>query len=389
MTFSVWLWWQGYLTVRLEGPGLEHLLNELAKAEIPLWNVRRLTLDVMIINIPVASYYKIRPLLWGGHIKISILDRHGFPFLFAKLKKRAFWGVGLLIALLIMTYLSSFVWFIEITGNEQISAVQLGAVLKEYGLKMGTLCDNVEQRQLETALLTRFPDLVWAEIDRQGVKVVVRVAEREIRPGEEQRIGNICAKQDGLITEVLVLRGTPLVQEGNTVREGEPLISGQYYDQRGKKQMGAARGIILARVWYQGVGEASFTHWEPVQTGVTKVQFLFTLGPLTLPLGKSRDLANHTVFKQTWSLQLGQALLPLEWTKIKYSEVEYVSRSLPLEEVRKNAFNLAKDQLIAQGVDWEKVQEQWIEEVKIMDDEGIHLTLRVEVEVDIGHFLPQ
>lgn len=389
MISSLWLWWQGYLTLRLQGPGLEQLLNQLGQAQIPLWNVERLTPDVVIARIPVGDFAKLRPLLWGWQIRVNILDRHGFPFVFTRLKVRAFWGLGLVLALLIMSYLSSFIWFIEVAGNEQISSAQLWEVLEEEGLKTGTPRKNLARRQLETALLTHFPDLVWVQISLQGVKVTINVAEREIRPGEEQWMGDIYALVDGLVSEILVLRGTPLVQVGDTVRKGDPLISGEYYDQRGRKQVGAARGVVLARTWHKGVGEASFTRWEPVPTGRRRLQFLFIIGPLSLPLGKSYSPSTHIVTKREWTLSLGTALLPFKWTKVEYLEVEYMPTTLPLETVRKIARDLAWENLLAQGIDPEKVRDERVDEANLADDEGIHLTLWVEVEEDIGKFFPQ
>ena len=51
MTSYGWMWWQGYVTVRLRGPGLERLLNKIADLDIGLHKVERLTADVIIIRL--------------------------------------------------------------------------------------------------------------------------------------------------------------------------------------------------------------------------------------------------------------------------------------------------------------------------------------------------
>lgn len=389
MIFFLWMWWQGYLTLRLQGQGLERFLNQVATAQIPLWRAERLTADVIVVRVPVRAFAKLRPLLWESLIKVNILDRHGLPFLVSKLRLRAFWAVGLVLALLFMVYLSSFIWFVEVVGNEQISAEQLWEVLEAEGLRTGIRRQNLASGQLETTLLTRFPILAWVQVSLQGVKVVINLAEREDLPGEEQGPGDIYAVVDGLITEILVLRGTPLVKERDTVRTGDLLISGDYYDVRGRKQNGAAQGIVLARVWYQGVGEAPFTIWEPVRTGKTHLQFLITVGSLTLPLGKSYPHTTHFATTQEWCLSLGSAMLPLKWTRVEYEEVVYISRSISFEQARELARERAWESLLGRGIDPQKVQDERIEEARLVDDEGIHITLWVEVEEDIGRFVPQ
>ena len=96
---SSWMWWQGYVTVRLRGPGLERLLNNMVERDILLQGVQRLTGDVMIIRLKVKDFYRLRPLLWGTQINVSILDKHGAPFLFGRFRLRVFLAVGLMLSL--------------------------------------------------------------------------------------------------------------------------------------------------------------------------------------------------------------------------------------------------------------------------------------------------
>ena len=59
---SLWLWWQGYVTIRLRGPGLERLLNKIADLDIVLFQVERLTSDVVIARLRVQDFRRLRPL---------------------------------------------------------------------------------------------------------------------------------------------------------------------------------------------------------------------------------------------------------------------------------------------------------------------------------------
>lgn len=65
MTAYFWQWWQGFVTVRLRGPGLERLLSKIAQAGIVLWEVERRTPEVMLARVGVKDFRRLRPLLWG------------------------------------------------------------------------------------------------------------------------------------------------------------------------------------------------------------------------------------------------------------------------------------------------------------------------------------
>ena len=156
---SLWMWWQGYVTVRLRGPGLERLLNKMAELDIVLQRVRRLTGDVVIIRLKVKDFRLLRPLLWGTQINVSILDKHGAPFLLGRFRLRAFLAIGLMLSLLFVMYLSNFIWFIEVGGSQTLPMEALKGAVWDLGLRAGVVRSTIEPRAIEAELLKRFPVL--------------------------------------------------------------------------------------------------------------------------------------------------------------------------------------------------------------------------------------
>lgn len=389
MTSNSRMWWQGYVTVRLRGPGLERLLNKITDLDIALHSVERLTADVVIVRLRVRDFRRLRPLLWGSQINVSILDKHGAAFLLRKFRLRAFFALGLVISLLFILYLGNFLWFIEVTGVETLPMEDLKAAVEELGLRTGVVKSTIESRVIEAELLKRFPDLVWAEVRLNGVKAEIHLAEGDGLDLAHTTSGHVYAARDGVVTEVLVLRGTPQVEEGNTVRQGDLLISGVYYDARGQRQLGAAQGIVKARVWYEGVGEGALSRWEPVQTGRNHLQYALSIGPITIPLGRSYSRESHLLERREWHLYLGRAMVPIHWSRIDYKEVEWVRVLVPSLEAETEAYNLAWESLTAQGVREEDVLEERHRSDFLVDGEGIRVTVRVEVREDIGLFLSQ
>ena len=384
---SSWMWWQGYVTVRLRGPGLERLLNNMVERDILLQGVQRLTGDVMIIRLKVKDFYRLRLLLWGTQINVSILDKHGAPFLFGRFRLRVFLAVGLMLSLLFVMYLSNFIWFIEVTGNQTLPIEALKATVEELGLRTGVVRSTIEPSTIEGELLKRFPILAWAQVRIKGVKVDIFLTERDGVEQQHAGPGHVYAATDGVVTEILVLRGTAQVRDGSTVRKGDLLISGEYYDALGQKQFGAAQGVVKARVWYEGIGEEALSRWDPLPTGIRHRQYAITIGSITIPIGPSYPRETHLQSEKKWHLSLGRALVPLSLGRIDYHEVEYIKALIPREEAEKRAYDLAWESLLEQGVRKEQVLKERQTVDFMADGDGIRVEVLVEVLDDIGLFL--
>ncbi|HHY14721.1 MAG TPA: sporulation protein YqfD [Firmicutes bacterium] len=384
-----WLWWRGFVTVRLRGPGLERLLNKIAAADIVLWQIERRTPDVMLARFGMADFCRLRPLLWGTRINVSILDRHGLPFLLRDIKRRLLLPAGLALCLAFIVHLAGYIWFVEIHGHESLSLGELRLAAEELGLNAGVRRASIAPRRIEKELLLRFPSLAWAEVELKGVRARLSLSERNEGEGVRASAGHIYATEDGVVTQVLVLRGTARVGEGDTVQAGELLISGDYYDARGQKQFGSAEGIIRARVWHEEVGEAPLVVWRPLETGVRRLQYLVSIGPWVIPVGKSYSEETHLRRAKEWSLSLGAAMVPISLARVEYAEVEYVPTAVPIEQARLKASAMAWEKLSARGVDREQIRAAEEKMYFMPDQDGVRISLTVEAEQEIGLFLNQ
>ena len=61
----------------------------------------------------------------------------------------------------------------------------------------------------------------------RGVVVLVTMVGKTPPPAEEEGPGDIVAAKEGLVSEVIVLEGTPLVKAGDMVSRGDLLILGE------------------------------------------------------------------------------------------------------------------------------------------------------------------
>lgn len=192
-------------------------------------------------------------------------------------------ALGFILALYI---LSSFVWFISVEGNDRINDKEILDTARRYGVYQGAAKWNFSRNDAEEAILREIKDLSYIKIDIRGVKAHIEVVEKVI-PGEE--INGPChliASQDGVIEEIIVLDGQARVKEGDTVAKGDVLVSGlvipeinPYMPPEANQNLDPylvrARGIVKARVWFEGYGECSLYQEKRVLTGSKEHRIYF------------------------------------------------------------------------------------------------------------------
>lgn len=246
----------GYVEIIIRGAQLEKLINLLSGSGFYLWDVKKVAPDVMAAKLRSHGFLKIRPFVKRSGVFVKIRRRKGWPFIRKKIAQRkVFWlsAAGMLGLLL---YLSSLTLVIKVDGFTGAEREELIRTLKAVGLKPGRPIKELakEKQRIERDAIIRTPEAVWLGINFKGVVAEVKAVKRINPPPPEQGC-DLVAERDGLITRVAVIRGQPVVKEGETVARGDLLISGRvsYTD----PETGVvvvenipASGIVEARVWY-------------------------------------------------------------------------------------------------------------------------------------------
>ncbi len=283
-----WSFMVGYVTLLVEGDGLEKLLNMAVGRGIYLWEIVWLDQRKIRLKVRVSGVRALRHIARRTHCRFRIQAREGLPFTVGRLKKRRMLVLGAVACLLGLYLMSSFIWFIEIEGNKQLSRAEILKSAEIAGLQMGTLKKRVNTDKVAKLIITELPRLSWVGVEITGTKAIIRVAEKTIKAPVDSAPAHIVAVKAGLVQEVLVLAGMPVVREGETVSAGEILISGiiqppdsemlptpeQNLDhadnglrESSQPRYVRAQGIVRARVWYEGYGESPLVDSGMRKTG--------------------------------------------------------------------------------------------------------------------------
>ncbi|MDA8441283.1 MAG: sporulation protein YqfD [Peptococcaceae bacterium] len=332
----------GALTVTASGRELERFFNTAYKQGIVMWTVRRLNPAKISFMIRPAAFAALRPLVRGTGIRLQIERKTGLPFIWSRLSRRKGILIGVLLCGLIIYTLSSFIWFVGVSGNKKLSQQQILQVAESLGVKPGVWRKEVDTTQLARELKEKIPQTAWVGVTLNGTRVNIQIVEKKERPAPPPGKGNLIAAKSGLITDVLVIKGVPQVVEGQTVKRGQALIAAE--------QNPAAQGFVRARVWYTGVGSAKLVDEGVRPTGKVSASLRIKIGTKVIILtGKNSPYQLYSEQSTVKALPKWRNIqLPVELVTVHYQEMTHYKKVMSKEEATKAAEAKASSDLLAQ-----------------------------------------
>ena len=242
----------------------------------------------------------------------------------------------------LINVLASFVWSIEITGNEKLDTVFLENALAANGIKTGALKYRIDTRRAVDRMMLEIGRLSWISINIKGTKVKVQVRERKDIPEIVPRHipCDIVAQKDGIIRQVIAKEGIEAVAEGDTVKKGQVLISGRVPVKGDEKyRLVHALGTVRARTWYEDEAPVMFTRTETLRTGRVIRDHSLVLFSKELDLVRRKvGFSEYVTDEVRKKLTIGDDLVfPFEWVTVNYYEVATMEAHISEEDARETA----------------------------------------------------
>ncbi|HHV94178.1 MAG TPA: sporulation protein YqfD [Firmicutes bacterium] len=398
LTRELWSYYQGYVIIKVKGEQLEEFLNRAAAQGVCLWDVERLSGELLTARVSCADFMRLRDAVRGVPVTVSIRHKVGLPFLRQKLLQRFALLAGALLSLACIYLLSSVVWFVHVEGVDKVDYNLISTALHEAGVSPGVWRRSIEPREVEKHLLLRIPQLAWVGVSLRGTLVEVTLVEKtEISP-DEKAPGDIVAGRSALVTQIIPFTGTALVQEGETVAEGQVLISGALdgYSSPGKAGSGRylrAAGIVRGRVWYRGFGEASLVSRVPRRTGQACTGYSIRVGPWSWQWGQT--VPPFLQYEEEVTIQ-GLTLPPFGWVlpvqleTIEFHEVVIETIERDLETAKEAALRRSWEAVEARMTPGAEILSQEVDVTVEEHESGVLVRARrtVEVHEEIGVFRP-
>lgn len=241
---------RGYYRIRIRGAAPEQALNRLTKERLLFWNIERIDDFTCDISIRKKDFPVVQELVSKIQDGAELLCEVGLLCHFRGLKRRKAFLAACLLIVITVYVLPSFIWCIRVEGNETIPSEKILYELQNLGIGFGTWGNSIVPQDLKNKMLNRIPQLEWLTVNHSGGLATVIVRERESAPPVVDRkvVTNLVATQDCIITEMEILSGQAVCQVGQTVLEGQLLVSG-YADLEHCIQATLSLGEVYGRTW--------------------------------------------------------------------------------------------------------------------------------------------
>lgn len=248
------------------------------------------------------------------------LEQAGLPGILAGYRRRYGLWAGILLSAGFLAYTQFFVWEIHLDTTDPAQEALVWEYLEEAGIGLGTPWSRVDTQGVAQQLYFANRNTSFAALNRNGcsLEVIFHTSPQITLP--QERYQNMVAAKDGLVLRMEALSGTAAVEPGQTVRQGQVLISGVGDTDGGDVWFSSAQGKVYAQTITKKTFSFSLTQQEVLPNAPVWQGRVLHLFHLSLPLHLSSQPQGETQ-SQTRYLTLFGTSLPIGVEEIRVQPV--------------------------------------------------------------------
>ena len=382
-------WLTGYISFVFSNGFYEGFLNECYLKKYNIQNVK-VKGSALYADCPAGLYPYLRKTAKNHGGRLKIVKKHGLIFILSKIKNR--WGlfVGAVIGIIFISFITGFIWNIDIIGNEKISEKTLREFTAENGLFEGAYLKNVDRDRVENLLMAGFEDIAWAHINIDGTSARLEINESVRKPKtvNKKHYANLKAKKDGIIVKATVYDGWAKVKKGDAVSKGELLVSGIYSGEKKVTLFTHARGKFIAQVKENfSLNVSREQSYKRYTSEKTQKSILFFGVEIPLYFGKTPKSAevvseyNYTVLNEK-KLPVGIKRSTVREYKVEVKALNdrELNELLDKEIKRKLKSDFKKYEIIKKKIDTELTESSGVAKGYVICLEDIGKEVRIKVK---------
>ncbi len=294
---------KGYIRIRITGYSTERFLNACSHKGILMWGLEPVN-RAYEMNIETRGFRQLKPIIRKTGTKVVIVGRFGLPFFLHKYRRRKLFFAGAFLCVALVFLMSRYIWNIDIQGNHSYTDDTLLRFLESTEVVNGMRVSEVDCARIVKDIRKEYNDIIWVSASIRGTRLIIQVKENEDslpamdetvpeESAEENGAGkamDIVADQDCTITRIVPRNGIPMVQEGQEVKAGEILVSGQVpvLDDAGTVtayQYYEADADIQGRTILEYQDAVDLTYEEKEYINVEKIEYSLKIGDYYLRFG--------------------------------------------------------------------------------------------------------
>lgn len=362
--------------ILVEGKNINNFIKRIIKQKISIINLKYYSSKKAEIIIKYDDYLKLKK--YKTIYSIKIIDKYGKLKIKDKIKKNYILFISLLIGIIIIVFLTNFVFDIEIIHTNKQIVNLVSSELEKNGIKKYVLKKKYAQlEKIEDKILKDNKDkLEWLEIEVVGTKYIVRIEERKIAKEEsDNNYQNIVMTKGGILKKIVAYSGEKVKEINTYVSENDIVISGNITKPNGEIIKTKASGVVYAEVWYTIEVEYPYHYKEELLTGKTKDVYYINFLNKRISLF---DFKKFNSFSSKPKIIIKNNLLPISFIKEKQYELNVIDEIYTEEEVIDKAIQLAENKLLSNN---NKIEE--INSVSIITKENLDSKIKLKLFLSV------
>ena len=218
---------EGMIEAELTTADAEAAFAALNAAGIALKNLRQTGALTYSFSVPHRKYTTSSKICHKRGESLHIRKRYGIYWAIRGFLARPVLAIGTLLLTALVLWIPSRVFFVTVEGNTSIPEKGILEAAENCGITFGASRREVRSEKVKNALLSEVPQLQWAGVNTTGCTATVSVREKADPDEQTEKTepASIVADRDGYILSCTAEKGSLAVVPGQTVLQGQTLIS--------------------------------------------------------------------------------------------------------------------------------------------------------------------
>lgn len=257
----------------------ERLINILNKRGYRTWAFKLIEGGGLTFRCSLFNAYNALQAAKKCGIPLEIVKGVGLPFVVGKYRARAGLAVGTIFATVLILLSSFFIWDVRVVDREMTP--ELYNDLRAVGCHSGQFILGFDVSKAKHQFLLNNNEFSFFSINIRGTIAYVEIKERVTSEDKKDAFHfcHIIASDDAQIVDIVALHGKPVVSPGETVEQGQVIITGQPADKFGVIHPVKAVATVNAKVKKNFEVKIPLKQTEKNYTGRTAVKrSVYTFG---------------------------------------------------------------------------------------------------------------
>ncbi len=360
----------------------EAVLNICAINAVVLWELECVNQYTLRVTVYEKQLDELRAAAKKSMCEMAVLEQRGGSRNLDFLRRRMWLLTAALIMVGILSLSSLFIWEIDLRGCDRLTEGQVLRALSDCGVEQGSFWPTMSADLVRSKMMTLLPELGWMMVNISGSRAIVLISERQEKPEIylESQASDIVAKKTGIITRMSVLNGKPLVSRGQSVLEGETLVSGVMDSITNPPRYVNAQAQVIADTWYELTAVCPAQQTLKTEKKLSYSRFALKFGKNRIIFyfssGKDIDECDKIVYEYTLGID---GLFALPVTVVR-EQMQYWEKS-PEEYEGVEAMKQRLYELLQAQVDGEIISCEYSSAVS---DELVYVTLSAQCRENIA-----